>query len=100
MVVVVVVEASHGPHRSIKPPKHLIHIVQRHCRAEPVMAGGATVVVEIDAVRDRSADEAKHPVALMADDVAVAARGAGDAEIDAEAGTEALQLGGDAMAGE
>src|SRR5437588_12962964 len=64
------------------------------------MAGGAAVVVEIDAVLDGGLDEAQHLRALMRHDIAIVVEGTGDAEVDAEAGAETLHLGVDAVTGE
>ena len=65
-----------------------------------MMARRAAVVVEVDAVVDGGLDEAQHLGALLLDGVAVVVRLPFEAEVDAEAGAEALDVGGDLVLGE
>jgi hypothetical protein len=88
---------AHGILQSIQ---HLFGICQRHCGVEAVMAGGAAVIVKIDAVPSRGGDESQHRFALVAHGLAVTADWLRRAEIDVESRSQSLHAGGDAVTGE
>src|SRR2546430_17278484 len=88
-------QASHGP---IQTLQGLRHIGRTHRRTEPVMARRSAVVVEIDAFLNRQGDETQHPFPLVANGIPIAAYGFRNAEVDAEARAEPLDMSRDAMA--
>src|SRR5205085_736203 len=84
-------------HGRVETLQRLADVGQSHGGAEAVMAGRPAVVVEVDAPADGRGDEAEHGVALVPHRVAVAGRLAGQAEVDAEARPQSLDVGGDAV---
>src|SRR6188474_2954698 len=81
--------------RLIQSTQRLVHVIGAHRRAEAVMARRPAVIVEVNAVCYGRLDEAQHLLALMMDGIAVIAHFTLDAEIDAEASTEPLNVSGD-----
>src|SRR5579862_989555 len=65
-----------------------------------MMAGGAAVVVEVNAVADRGRDEPQHRRAVVANGVAIVRDFVADAEINPEPGPQTLDSAGDAMPGQ
>src|SRR5438874_1849442 len=62
-----------------------------------MVAGGAAVVMKIDAVGDGRLDEAQHLVALMVERFAIIPGRLAHAEVDAEARAERFYAGNDAV---
>lgn len=87
----------HRPHCIVEPVQGLLRDFQSKGRAKAVVTGRAAVIVQVDAVGDRRPDEAEHLRALVLHCVAVARHGACDAEINAEARPQPLDVGWDAM---
>src|SRR4030095_11352800 len=50
----------HLPNRVVQSVQRLVDVAHRHRGAKAVVAGGAAVVVVVDAVADRGRDEAQH----------------------------------------
>src|SRR5438552_8177013 len=90
----------HMSQGAIESVEHLINVVLRHRRTEPVMTGRAAVVVEVHAMFDGQLYEPEHRFTLVPNGVAVIADRFRDPEIDAEARAQALNPCLQAVAGE